>query len=395
MEPGVYTAHPPLALVVFVLLMRTDGDKLAARERGFFVQDSELHKKAGLTAISCAKPVIDMIDTMRDYLAGSLDIYTTQQTQRINQSMQRLTAISLIFLPLTFITGIYGMNFIFMPETQWHYGFYAIVALCAVVGGGCCITSTARGCAKPPFHALHSLWQRLYLYRGRGRDKGIQGPRQGGWGAAATARPAADTSEGLRLPHRGEGIVVAGVRGALSLFGWRASGRHRARRHLGHPRRAPRARGSHPCGHRDARRHLRGDGQQALDLHPDRPLQLQPAPRRARRERTCRRRPLARLWRLPRFPGTNPVRYPRRQDGALGRRLHRHIDGRRDHRGRATAWDHGPRRPPLGRPRLGYGQHRGADADRGRRHTHASSSGTRDPSYRHPDLLHSPRRRTG
>ena len=80
--------------------------------------------------------VVDMIDTMRDYLAGSLDIYATQQTQHINQSIQRLTAISLIFLPLTFITGIYGMNFAFMPETQWHYGFYAILALCALVGGG-------------------------------------------------------------------------------------------------------------------------------------------------------------------------------------------------------------------------------------------------------------------
>ncbi len=46
--------------------------------------------------------VVDMIDTMRDYLAGSLDIYTTQQTQRINQSLQRLTAISTVILPLTF-----------------------------------------------------------------------------------------------------------------------------------------------------------------------------------------------------------------------------------------------------------------------------------------------------
>src|ERR671921_2140984 len=80
--------------------------------------------------------VIDMIDTMRDYLSGSLDIYTTQQTQRINQSMQRLTAISLIFLPLTFITGIYGMNFVFMPETHLRLGFYAVLALCALVGGG-------------------------------------------------------------------------------------------------------------------------------------------------------------------------------------------------------------------------------------------------------------------
>ena len=80
--------------------------------------------------------VVDMIDTMRDYLAGSLDVYTTQQTQRINQSMQRLTAISTIFLPLTFITGIYGMNFEYMPETHWHFGFYAILALCAILGAG-------------------------------------------------------------------------------------------------------------------------------------------------------------------------------------------------------------------------------------------------------------------
>jgi magnesium transporter len=80
--------------------------------------------------------VIDMIDTVRDYLSGSLDIYTTQQTQRINKSMQRLTAIGTIFLPLTFITSIYGMNFAYMPETQVHYGFYAILALCASLAVG-------------------------------------------------------------------------------------------------------------------------------------------------------------------------------------------------------------------------------------------------------------------
>ncbi len=57
--------------------------------------------------------VVDMIDTMRDYLMDSLDIYTTQQTRRnaeetkrVNQSVARLTAVSTIFLPLTFITGI-------------------------------------------------------------------------------------------------------------------------------------------------------------------------------------------------------------------------------------------------------------------------------------------------
>jgi magnesium transporter len=61
---------------------------------------------------------IDMIDTMRDYLSGSLDIDTTQQTQRVNRSMQRLSAIATILLPLTFITGIYGMNFSHIPESN-------------------------------------------------------------------------------------------------------------------------------------------------------------------------------------------------------------------------------------------------------------------------------------
>ncbi len=47
-----------------------------------------------------------------------------------------LTAVSTIFLPLTFITGIYGMNFEYMPETEWHYGFYAILGPCITLGLG-------------------------------------------------------------------------------------------------------------------------------------------------------------------------------------------------------------------------------------------------------------------
>lgn len=77
--------------------------------------------------------VVDMIDTMRDYLAGSLDIYTTQQTQRLNQTAQRLTAISLIFLPLTFVTGLYGMNFENMPELHTYYGYFVVLGVLATI----------------------------------------------------------------------------------------------------------------------------------------------------------------------------------------------------------------------------------------------------------------------
>jgi magnesium transporter len=85
--------------------------------------------------------VVDMIDTMRDYLMDSLDIYTTQQTRRnaeqtrrVNQSVARLTAVSTIFLPLTFITGIYGMNFENMPELHTHYGYFVVLGILILLG---------------------------------------------------------------------------------------------------------------------------------------------------------------------------------------------------------------------------------------------------------------------
>ena len=78
--------------------------------------------------------VVDMIDTLRDYLVGSLDIYTTQQTQRINQSLQRLTAISTVILPLTFVTSVYGMNFQNMPELGTRYGYFVLLAVLACLG---------------------------------------------------------------------------------------------------------------------------------------------------------------------------------------------------------------------------------------------------------------------
>ncbi len=82
--------------------------------------------------------VVDMIDTMRDYLTGSLDIYTTQQTQRINKTMQRLTAISTVFLPLTFITGVYGMNFRHENFLGQHllYGMFVITGFMVLLGVG-------------------------------------------------------------------------------------------------------------------------------------------------------------------------------------------------------------------------------------------------------------------
>ena len=85
--------------------------------------------------------VVDMIDTMRGYLMDSLDVYTTQQTRRnaeetrrVNQSVARLTAVSTIFLPLTFLTSIYGMNFANMPELSTRYGYFVLLGVLLTLG---------------------------------------------------------------------------------------------------------------------------------------------------------------------------------------------------------------------------------------------------------------------
>ena len=67
--------------------------------------------------------VIDMIETFRDMISGMLDIYLSSVSNRMNEVMKVLTIIATIFIPLTFIAGVYGMNFKYMPELNWRYGY--------------------------------------------------------------------------------------------------------------------------------------------------------------------------------------------------------------------------------------------------------------------------------
>jgi len=67
--------------------------------------------------------VIDTVETYRDVLSGMLENHLSLLTTRLNEVMKVLTVISTIFIPLTFITGIYGMNFRFMPELEWRWGY--------------------------------------------------------------------------------------------------------------------------------------------------------------------------------------------------------------------------------------------------------------------------------
>jgi magnesium transporter len=80
--------------------------------------------------------VIDTIETFRDMLSGMLDIYLSSVSNRLNAVMKVLTIIATIFIPLTFIAGVYGMNFEFMPELHWRWGYPAIMALMFTAGVG-------------------------------------------------------------------------------------------------------------------------------------------------------------------------------------------------------------------------------------------------------------------
>ncbi|HEY8402187.1 MAG TPA: magnesium/cobalt transporter CorA [Cytophagaceae bacterium] len=77
--------------------------------------------------------VIDTIESFRDILSGLLDVYLSQTSNKMNSIMKILTVISTIFIPLTFITGIYGMNFHNMPELRWENGYYMVLALCGFI----------------------------------------------------------------------------------------------------------------------------------------------------------------------------------------------------------------------------------------------------------------------
>lgn len=67
--------------------------------------------------------VIDTVETFRDLLAGMLDLYLSSVSNRMNEIMKVLTIIATIFIPLTFLAGVWGMNFDHMPELRWRWGY--------------------------------------------------------------------------------------------------------------------------------------------------------------------------------------------------------------------------------------------------------------------------------
>lgn len=71
---------------------------------------------------------------LRDLAEGVLSAHLSSVSNRMNEVMKILTLIATIFIPLTFITGIYGMNFATMPELAWRYGYFVVLTVMAAIG---------------------------------------------------------------------------------------------------------------------------------------------------------------------------------------------------------------------------------------------------------------------
>ena len=80
-----------------------------------------------------AVQILDMVETYRELAAGLMDIYISSLSQKLNEVMKVLTIIATIFIPLTFVAGVYGMNFQFMPELRWRFGYPIIMVAMGLI----------------------------------------------------------------------------------------------------------------------------------------------------------------------------------------------------------------------------------------------------------------------
>jgi magnesium transporter len=94
---------------------------------------------------------MDMVETYRELTSGLMDVYLSSVGNKMNEIMKLLTVISSIFIPLTFVAGIYGMNFNTekspwnMPELNWYWGYPLCLALMVAIAGGLVFFFWRRG----------------------------------------------------------------------------------------------------------------------------------------------------------------------------------------------------------------------------------------------------------
>jgi magnesium transporter len=92
---------------------------------------------------------LDAIETQREMAVGLMELYLSSASYRMNEAMRTLTVVATVFIPLTFVVGVYGMNFDFMPELRWRWGYPAIWAVMIAIGAGLVGWFRRRGWLDP------------------------------------------------------------------------------------------------------------------------------------------------------------------------------------------------------------------------------------------------------
>jgi magnesium transporter len=89
--------------------------------------------------------LMEMVETSRELLSGIQDLYVTEISFRMNKVMQFLTIVTTIFVPITFLAGIYGMNFEHMPELHFENGYFVLISVMAVMAMGLVVFFKRKG----------------------------------------------------------------------------------------------------------------------------------------------------------------------------------------------------------------------------------------------------------
>lgn len=109
------------------------GQELEENENGFFKDENLRYFRLFTERVM---RLMDQVKSLRDYTVQLRELFSTQLDIRMNRIMTVLTVVTVIFMPLTLIVGWYGMNFVYMPELKWKYGYLAVILASVAISVG-------------------------------------------------------------------------------------------------------------------------------------------------------------------------------------------------------------------------------------------------------------------
>jgi magnesium transporter len=120
-------------ILTFVRVIHQQRDAVGAMMRSDHPMVSDAVRVYLRDSFDHALQISDVLDTFREIALGLVEVYLSSVSHRTNETIKVLTILSSIFIPLTFIVGVYGMNFDFMPELHWRYGYHLTWAIMLAV----------------------------------------------------------------------------------------------------------------------------------------------------------------------------------------------------------------------------------------------------------------------